>query len=220
MLESDLPLFARSDVEFARICGRSPKMVRKYRARGRLVEQDGRIAVHASLQRIRETVDPSRGGKRDRLTAPRHGAVFHVDTGQPQPAAAAVPAPAQLPPQLAPGPVVAPLGADDGASLFELARLEKAERLRNLRLQNEELAGNLVRRDVVERAVFQLARDGREGLEAIVDRIGPALAAACPGLERLQVYAIIEAEHRRLAERLANAADALTVARAAAPATG
>lgn len=212
MALSDLPLFAASDAEFARICGRSPRMIRKYRAKGRLVELDGRIAVHASMQRIRETLDPARGGRRDRLA---------VQSIEAQP----------LAPQ--PKPVSGPVGeirsnetgnregpAPSLASYHEVARLEKAERLRNLRLQNEELAGNLVRRDVVERAVFQLARDGREGLEAIVDRIGPALAAACPGLERLQVYAIIEAEHRRLAERLANAADALTVARAAAPATG
>lgn len=53
-----------SGVDFAALRGVSPAMVSKYRKAGRLVlDADGNILVAASIARLDQTGDPSRGGK-------------------------------------------------------------------------------------------------------------------------------------------------------------
>lgn len=164
--------------EYARHRGCSAQAVRKLRKKHGLVEDAlGRVLVATTDAHLRAVLDPARSPTVRRQIEASMGA--------------GVPAPK--------GQGGEPVDSDSYAGA---ARLEKLERYRNLKLQNEELAGNLVKRDIVERMVFQLARQAQEGLTAIVDRIGSQLAVACPGLDVAKVYALLEAEHRRLAEQM------------------
>lgn len=78
-----MPAFATLK-EFAGILKCSPRMVRKHRAAGRLVEDSGRIVVHASLERIAALKDPTRGGPRLRFAATQRPSGLEVD-GDPLP---------------------------------------------------------------------------------------------------------------------------------------
>jgi predicted cobalt transporter CbtA len=62
-MHDDIPAFA-TKAEFARLIDRTPAMISKYLRTGRLiVTADGRVDVKATLARLRDTLDPSRGGK-------------------------------------------------------------------------------------------------------------------------------------------------------------
>lgn len=73
-----MPAFATIN-EFAAIIGCTPRMVRKHRAAGRLVEDGGRIVVHASIERIAALKDPTRGGPRMRYVAAERPRPIVVD---------------------------------------------------------------------------------------------------------------------------------------------
>lgn len=73
-----MPAFATIN-EFAAIIRCTPRMVRKHRAAGRLVEDGGRIVVHASIERIAALKDPTRGGPRMRYVAAERPRPIVVD---------------------------------------------------------------------------------------------------------------------------------------------
>jgi len=107
--------------------------------------------------------------------------------------------------------------AHDGPG--RIAYLEaKAEetRLKALarRLELEERAGRLVRADEVEAEAFARARQAQEAILALPDRLASQLAAET---DEARVYALLEAEVRRIARELAASA-AVEPAEASAPA--
>lgn len=82
--------------EFAAHIGKTPGYVTKLKKNGRLVIDDGRINVEASLKLIEETQDPSKAGVIERHNRERQGKAqaptadtpAQLDIGKPEPSAA------------------------------------------------------------------------------------------------------------------------------------
>lgn len=185
-----------SRTEFARLRGCTPQYVTKLGHLGRLV-MDARgklIDVDATLALLDCTDDPARGGD-------RFGKAVGASTPPASPerdseAAAALPAPA---PASAERPA-APVGLETSYKLA--ATRERLAKARTAELDLAEKAGSLVRRDEVEAAVFGLARQAKEALDAIADRLSTQLAAES---DPVRVHALITADVRKVMQQLAEA---------------
>lgn len=165
---------------FAQLLGVSEPMVVKHKQSGRLVMAGKLVRVAESIARIHAWKNPARGGDR---------------TGKVQahsPMAAAV---AQA---LHPAPTSS--GNADKSNYNLQAAREKlaAAQLRELELARE--AGDLVLAAAVEALVFDQARQAREALMSIPDRVATILAAET---DPAVVYARLTTECRKVCDQLA-----------------
>lgn len=148
---------------------------------------DGRVDVAKSDVLIAHHRDPARGG--DRTATP---ALVAQSAAQGSPQSRRVqPAGGEL-----------PLGSADDSAYKEAARRERIAKARIAELELAEKAGQLVRREEVEAAIFGLARQAMESLDALADRLAPQLAAETD-VDR--IHALLTQHVRRIAGELANA---------------
>ena len=180
--------------EFARIRGCSQPYVTKLGHQGRLVLDPAgkRVDVAATIALLDRTDDPARGGDRSGkatgapvLAAP----VLGQAAPAPEPAAAAVG-------DAAAAPVEKDPAYRSAATRERLAKARLAE------LELAEKSGSLVRRDEVEAAVFGLARQAQEALDAIADRLSTQLAAET---DPARVHQLLSDDLRRVMQQLAAA---------------
>jgi len=178
---TDQHLMTKAD--FARHLGVSDSYVSKLDRQNRLVKDSaGLIVVAQSKVLIEATRDPGRGGDR---SAPKTMA-----------------APAQDDPRAEQGAAAGPAPAAGVMSYNEAARREKVAKALTAELEQAETAKALVRRDVVERAIFGLARTAMEALRSVPPRIAGVLAttADAHACER-----IVEQEILKVIRKLAKA---------------
>jgi phage terminase Nu1 subunit (DNA packaging protein) len=180
--------------EFARLRNCSGPYVTKLGHQGRLVlDASGKLVdVAATIALLERTDDPARGGDR---------------TGKPAAAPTlALPAPGQVAPATQPAPGVvgdsAPVPAEEGTAYKTAATRERIAKARLAELELAEKSGNLVRRDEVEAAVFGLARQAQEALDAIADRLSTQLAAET---DPARVHQLLSDDLRRVMQQLAAA---------------
>lgn len=178
--------------EFARIRGCSQPYVTKLGHQGRLVlNAAGLVDVARTIALLDATDDPARGGDRTGKPAP---AVAQTAASAP-PAAAAVAGKGDD----GPSPPFAP---GESAAYKNAATRERVAKARLAELELAEKAGNLVRRDEVETAVFGLARQAQEALDAIADRLSTQLAAES---DPARVHQLLSEDVRRVMQQLAEA---------------
>ncbi|HET6806894.1 MAG TPA: hypothetical protein VFH59_15780 [Frateuria sp.] len=180
--------------EFARLRGCSAPYVTKLGHQGRLVlTETGLIDVAKTIALLDATDDPARGGDR---------------TGKPTPPPAPPASAAHVPVATAGG--VMPSGAGqppaggsgDSPAYRNAATRERIAKARLAELELAEKAGNLVRRDEVEAAVFGLARQAQEALDGIADRLSAQLAAES---DAARVHKLLSTELRVVKQQLAAA---------------
>lgn len=184
-----------SKAEFARHLNVSDSYVSKLDRQKRLVKDSaGLIMVTQSKLMIDATRDPGRGGDR---TAPKNMA-----------------APAQDEPRAEQGAVAMPGAAAGQMSYNEAARREKVAKARTAELEQAEAAGELIRRDSVERVIFGLARTAMEALRNVAPRIAGQLATTSDARD---CERIVDAELQKVIKKLSKASpdDDGTVAEAA-----
>lgn len=148
---------------FARMLGVKPQAVTALRHAGRLVltDNDKRVLVEASQQRIRDTADPSKAGVVARHAAER--ATKPATAGEPIPSSAGA-------------------GDDDdepaGSSGYQASRARR-EHYQALEAQRAyELAiGKLMDASEVTAAIASATATLRTSLESLPDVLGPQLAA-------------------------------------------
>lgn len=180
-----------SRAEFARIRGCSQPYVTKLGHQGRLVLNGaGLVDVARTIALLDATDDPARGGDRTGKAAPTPQAVASAP-----PAAAA----GQGQGEDATSPPFAP---GESAAYKSAATRERIAKARLAELELAEKAGNLVRRDEVEAAVFEMARQAQEALVAIADRISAQLAAES---DPARVHQLLSAEVRLVTQQIAAA---------------
>lgn len=184
--------------EFARLRGCSAPYVTKLGHQGRLVlTASGLIDVAKTVALLDATDDPARGGDRTGKAAPAPTPpAAPAAPAARVPAAAAgggVPVPASQPQATAPG---------DSPAYRNAATRERIAKARLAELELAEKAGNLVRRDEVEAAVFGLARQAQEALDGIADRLSTQLAAES---DPARVHKMLSAELRQVKQQLAEA---------------
>lgn len=173
-----------SKAEYARARGYSDSYVSKLGRQGRLVlDAQGLVLVHATDALIAKVRDPARGGDRTKGDA---------GDGAAAPGAAA-----------ASGPdLTRPRTYEDEARREKAAKAEMAE----IALRKER--GELVERREVERAAFNLGRAALDGLLAMSDRVTPQIVAMAPGADAPRVFALLDAEVRKLCAKVVEAARA------------
>lgn len=192
---ADLRFVPRS--EFARIRGCAASYVTKLGHQGRLVlDATGKLVdVAATIALLERTDDPARGGDR---------------TGKPDTATSAPVSAAQAPRDSSAAPS-APPSAEDGTQRHGLtmegayktaATRERIAKARLAELELAEKAGALVLRAEVEAAVFGLARQAMDALDAIPDRLSAQLAAVT---DAAAVHQLLSAELRNVMRDLAAA---------------
>lgn len=144
--------------EFATLIGKSPSWVTQLKADGRLVlTEDGkRVRVAESLARIEATQDPSKVG-----VAARHAAERAAT------AAPAVDEPIDTPSESDPN--------EDVAGTQSIRRDVEAEKLRQLRRENDIAESKLLIAADVGHAVRTAATTLRTRLEALPDTLAPQL---------------------------------------------
>lgn len=152
---------------------------------------DGRVDVAKSDALIAYHRDPARGGVRTATPA-------SVATSAPQEARRVPPGGGEL-----------SLPANDDSAYKEAARRERIAKARIAELELAEKAGQLVRREEVEAAIFGLARQAMESLDALADRLAPQLAAE---MDVERIHALLTQHVRRIAGELANATRPTAVA--------
>lgn len=164
-----------SQKEYAEARGWSPAYVSKLKRQGRLVlTDDGKVNVGATDRLIDSTRDPARGGDR------RPGAAE------------------ERKPSRASG------SSDNGPDSYnEAARRERMAKARLAELELAEAAGQLVRRDEVERAFFGLARGALDALLGLSSRLAGPLAAES---DPFRCATMIDAEARAIAQAMREAA--------------
>lgn len=182
--------------EFAKLRGCAASYVTKLGHQGRLVMDDsGKLVdVAATIALLDRTDDPARGGDRTGKAVASPGA------SAPLAGASAAPAPddAVIPPaagQASAAPTT------DGVYKVAATR-ERIAKARLAELELAEKAGNLVRRDEVEAAIFGMARQAMEVLDAIADRLSTQLAAES---DPARVHALISADIRQVKQQIAEA---------------
>jgi len=169
--------------EFARHLGVSDSYVSKLDRQHRLVKDSaGLVMVAQSKMVIDATRDPGRGGDR---TAAKNQAAPPADAPRVDEGAAALS-----------GAVAAPM------SYNEAARREKVAKARTAELEQAETAGELIRRDAVERAIFGLARSAMEALRNVAPRIAGQLATTTDARE---CERIVDSELQAVIKKLAKA---------------
>lgn len=158
--------------EFARIRGCSGPYVTKLGHQGRLVlDASGKlIDVDATIALLDRTDDPARGG--DRTGKPLVATSASASSVQAEGQGVALPA------------VPAAAGGDsrqrqaDGDSAYKSAATrERIAKARMAELELAEKAGTLVLKAEVDAAIFGLARQAMDALDAIPDRLSVQLAA-------------------------------------------
>ena len=180
-----------SQAEYARRKGWSGAYVSKLRKQGRLVLDERGLVIVANTDVLvaalrHPTCGGDRTGKHARATE----------------SAAENSAPAQA----GAGPAVPAIG--EAASVTDLVRAERIERIRKLRIECAEAAGQLVRRDVVEAETFKRSRQAQEALMALKDRLVPLLALEA---DEHAIDALLDGEFRHVIGAVAGApVDALT----------
>lgn len=191
MKDKPSPMERCSRAEYARRKGWSSAYVSKLHAQGRLVLDDRGLVIIANTDVLIDALrHPTRGG--DRTGKHAHAAME---------AAAAAADDAVTPAPAGAGPVAAP--APKIASAVDLVRHERAERVRKLRIENAEAAGQLVRRDVVEAETFKRARQAQEALMALKDRLAPLLAIED---NEHSIDALLDTEFRHVIATMAGSA--------------
>ena len=180
--------------EFARLRGCSAPYVTKLGHQGRLVlTETGLIDVAKTVALLDATDDPARGGDRTGKATPPPAPPAPAARVPAATAAGVVPVGAQ--PSLAGG-------SGDSPAYRNAATRERIAKARLAELDLAEKAGNLVRRDEVEAAVFGLARQAQEALDAIADRLSTQLAAESdPAL----VHKMLATELRLVKQQIAEA---------------
>lgn len=169
-----------SQSEYAVARGWSAAYVTKLKRQGRLViTGTGKVNVEATDRLIAATRDPARGG--DRRQSEGEGTDLAAETHA---------------------------SASRGKEPIESGAYKDAatrERLAKARLAELELAekvGQLVRRTEVETAIFGLARQAMEALDALPDRLASQCAAE-PDVDR--VHALLTKHVRKIAKEMAQA---------------
>lgn len=199
-----------NQAQLARLCGVSRPTINKLVAKGVVkLDDEGLLDPEAAVNAIVAHADQSHAASRDTIAA-------RIASGKIQLPGVAMPvAPAEFPPQPSEPPSAAPSAprpaaspettrSDPGAEItsFQLARAlrEKFAAL-NERLDYETKRGALIPRDLVERAMFGLARQAQEALRAIPDRLAAQLAAES---DPVACHRLLEAEVRIVIDGLAD----------------
>ena len=170
---------AMTQAEYARARGWSKPYVSKLKRQGKLAfDAAGLVNVEATDALLHVTRDPARGG--DRRPGAEKPAGAGADAGG---AARAGQTPASTP---------------DGAYSSAAAR-EKIARARIAELELAELAGQLVRRDQVERVIFDLTRQAMDSLLSMSDRLAGAVAAES---DPFRCALLIDGEARQIADAM------------------
>jgi hypothetical protein len=178
-----------SQSDYAALRGWSAAYVTKLKRQGRLVlTPGGKVHVEATDRLIAATRDPARGGDR------RVQESDAVDRGGEPPTSAGE------------------ARTGDAGAYKHAATRERIAKARLAELELAEKAGQLVRRAEVETAIFGLARQAMEALDALADRLA-AQCAAEADVER--VHALITAQTRKIQNELAKATTSTPVAEAA-----
>jgi len=161
-----------SQTEYAAARGVSPAYVSKLKRQGRLVlTPGGKVNVEATDRLVESTRDPARGGDR----RPGVGEGQGEATGAHDAAAVGVPR------------------AAGHQTYKEAARRERIAKARIAELELATLTGQLVRKQEVDAAIFGLARQAMEALDALADRLASQLAAET---DVARVHALLT-EHAR-----------------------
>lgn len=169
-----------SQTEYAVERGWSPAYVTKLKRQGRLVlTPAGKVNVEATDRLIESTRDPARGGDR-RLAV---GVGSDGEDGARSGAAPGVNAKGGR----------APRESNDGYNVA--ATRERVAKARLAELELAEKIGQLVRRQEVEAAIFGLARQTMEALDALPDRLASQLAAET---DVTRVHALLTEHTRRI----------------------
>lgn len=85
-------------------------------------------------------------------------------------------------------------------SLYEAQRRRTLAQAEREELKNKELAGELVRRDAVEKALFRIGREVRDGLENLPARLSGIFAAES---SQDQIFALLSKELQQVLEVMA-----------------
>lgn len=194
-MAGELQFVTRS--EFARIRGCSGPYVTKLGHQGRLVlDPTGKLVdVAATNALLDRTDDPARGGDRTGKPVGVAGASSGCAQGEGQGVASpAVPAAAGGDPR--------PRAVESDGAYKSAATRERIAKARLAELELAEKAGSLVRRAEVEAAVFGLARQAMDALDAIPDRLAAQLAALG---DTAAVHKLLSDELRHVMQALAAA---------------
>lgn len=206
-----MPQFLRRS-DYAKLRGVAASYITKLGHQGRLVlDASGKlIDVAATNALLDSTDDPARGGaRRGGLALPEVSARLAGDDLD-------APAASSASDAAAPGADQRPVPVSMETSYKLAATRERLAKARTAELELAERAGSLVRRDEVEAAVFGLARQAMEALDAIADRLSTQLAAES---DPERVHALISADVRQIQQQLAEARAVPGIpARAAEPA--
>lgn len=167
-----------SQKEYADARGVSAAYVTKLKKAGRLVlTPGGKVNLEATDRLVEATRDPSRGG--DRRPAPAGASEFPAGAPQSRD----------------------PAGGTDIAYRDAMHR-ERIAKARLAELELAEAAGQLVRRDQVERVLFGLARQAQDAMLALSERLaGPLSTETDP----FRIAALIDTEVRAIAQTMADA---------------
>ena len=172
-----------SQKEYADSRGFSEPYVSKLKKAGKIAfTPDGKVNVEATDMILNATRDPSRGGDR------RPGAV-PPPASQPDGDGSAPSSPAGR-----------RAGADGDGTYNAAATRERVAKARIAELELAELAGQLVRRDQVDRVVFDVSRQAMDALLTLSDRLAPAVAAET---DAFRCAELINAEVREILKALA-----------------
>lgn len=163
-----------TQAEYASARGWVKSYATKLKAKGLLVMVGNLVDVVASDARIAQYRDPARGGDR----SARQSAATNVAAAAPASVDPAAPRSSLS----AAGPdaaAVTAAGGDDagaGMSYAEAARRERMAKARLAELELAEAAGDLLRKDVVRRVWFSLARQAQQKLRTVKYRLSNQLA--------------------------------------------
>lgn len=174
-----------SQKEYADSRGFSEPYVSKLKKAGKIAfTPDGRVNVEATDMILNATRDPSRGGDRRPGVIPAAASQPDGDGGSPSGSAGR-------------------RTATDGDGTYNAAATrERVAKARIAELELAELAGQLVRRDQVDRVVFDVSRQAMDALLTLSDRLAPAVAAEA---DAFRCAELINAEVREILKSLAAA---------------
>lgn len=179
-----------TQMEYAAVRGCSAAYVSKLKRQGRLVvTPGGKVNVEATDRLVDATRDPARGGDR------RPGAATKSETHA--------------------GAASTGAGAKrEDLSYKEAARRERLAKARIAELELAEAAGQLVRRQQVERVLFGLARQAQEALLSLSERLAGPLSVETDPFRCAQM---IDVEARAIAQTMVEATIITTPASTPAP---
>jgi hypothetical protein len=181
-------LLLLTQAQYASARGWVKSYATKLKAKGLLVMVGNLVDVAASDARIALYRDPARGG--DRSVPPSAGS--NVAAALPASVDPAAPRSSLV----APAPDVAAGAGSDGTagagmSYQEAARRERMAKARLAELELAEAAGDLLRKDVVQRVWFSLARQAQQKLRTVKYRLSNQLATES---DPQRIAAMLDAE--------------------------